>query len=192
MANFCSNCGAPLNGGKFCSKCGSPVTDAPQVNITPAAPNFGVDDDALLESLFIETGASKITMCKRYAKEKGLDISVAKSVVDSFMDTKTFSEKCAANRERQRTGMMAAQQMPPITKRGQAKQRIAENKANGVACCPKCGSTSLSANKKGFGVGKAVVGAALTGGIGLIAGNIGAKKVRITCLNCGHQFWAGK
>ncbi len=65
-------------------------------------------------------------------------------------------------------------------------------KEKSEAGCPKCGSTSLSGNKKGFGVGKAVVGAALTGGIGLLAGNMGAKKVRVTCLKCGHQWWAGK
>jgi len=78
------------------------------------------------------------------------------------------------------------------SKKAKAKNRIIENKENGVACCPKCGSTSLSAHKKGFGIGKAVIGGALTGGIGLIAGNIGAKKIRVTCLNCGKQFWAGK
>lgn len=77
----------------------------------------------------------------------------------------------------------------PITK----KERVKENKRNAVACCPKCGSTSLSANKKGFGIGKAVIGATIIGNpIGLVAGNINAKKVRVTCLNCGHQFWAGK
>lgn len=70
--------------------------------------------------------------------------------------------------------------------------RKSELDSQGLAYCPKCLSTSLSSNKKGFGIGKAVVGAALTGGIGLMAGNIGAKKVRITCLKCGHQFWAGK
>lgn len=81
----------------------------------------------------------------------------------------------------------------PLTKRGQAKQRIAENKAAGVACCPKCGSTSLSANKKGFGVGKAAAGVFLTGGaIGVLAGGIGANKVQVTCLNCGHKFFPGK
>lgn len=64
--------------------------------------------------------------------------------------------------------------------------------SNSVAHCPKCGSTSISADKKGFGVGKAVVGAAVAGPIGLIAGNMGASKVRITCLNCGHQWIAGK
>jgi len=57
--------------------------------------------------------------------------------------------------------------------------------------CPRCGSTSLSANKKGFGIGKAVVGAAITANpLGLVAGNLGAKKVRVTCLKCGKQFWA--
>lgn len=69
------------------------------------------------------------------------------------------------------------------------RQRIKENKKNGIACCPKCGSTSITANKKGYGVGKAVVGASLIGeGVGLIAGTIGSKKVIITCLNCGHQW----
>lgn len=54
--------------------------------------------------------------------------------------------------------------------------------------CPRCGSTSLSGNKKGFGVGKAVVGAMALGPLGLMAGNIGAKKVTVTCLSCGKQF----
>lgn len=68
------------------------------------------------------------------------------------------------------------------------EQRIAQNKKAGIACCPKCGSTSLSANKKGFGVGKAVVGAYVAGPIGLVAGNIHSKKVWVTCLNCGHRW----
>ena len=72
------------------------------------------------------------------------------------------------------------------------KERIARMAAEGVAYCPRCYSTSLSSNKKGFGIGKAIIGAAAVGGIGLIAGNIGAKKVRITCMNCGHEFWAGR
>ena len=73
------------------------------------------------------------------------------------------------------------------------KQRIAENRAAGIACCPKCGSTSLTANKKGYGIGKGVIGAAvLSNPIGLIAGNINSGKVKITCLNCGYQFKPGK
>lgn len=67
-----------------------------------------------------------------------------------------------------------------------------QKEKNSIARCPKCGSTSLSAHKKGFGIGKAVVGAATVGAFGLVAGNLGAKKVRVTCMNCGKQFWAGK
>lgn len=79
-----------------------------------------------------------------------------------------------------------------VEKEQALKERLKQMDKEGIPYCPKCYSTSLSANKKGFGVGKAIVGAALTGGIGLVAGNIGAKKVRLTCLKCGHQFWAGK
>ena len=57
--------------------------------------------------------------------------------------------------------------------------------------CPKCRSTQVSAHKKGFSGGKAVAGAVLTGGIGLLAGTIGSNDVKITCLNCGHVFNPG-
>ena len=63
---------------------------------------------------------------------------------------------------------------------------------NGLACCPKCGSTSLSANKKGFGIGKALVGATLTLGVGLLAGGIGRNKIEVICLKCGNKFKPGK
>lgn len=56
------------------------------------------------------------------------------------------------------------------------------------AKCPKCGSTSLSGGKQGFGVGKAVAGAVLFGGVGLLAGGIGANKTVVTCMKCGYKF----
>lgn len=59
---------------------------------------------------------------------------------------------------------------------------------NAQAKCPKCGSTSLVANKKGFGAGKAAIGYTILGPIGLAAGGINAKKVWVTCLNCGKRF----
>lgn len=58
--------------------------------------------------------------------------------------------------------------------------------------CPKCGSTQLTANKQGFSGKKAVAGAVLTGGIGVLAGTIGSNKVKITCLACGHVFNPGE
>lgn len=58
--------------------------------------------------------------------------------------------------------------------------------------CPNCGSSQLVANKKGFGAGKALTGAVLTGGVGLLAGFIGSGKVKITCLKCGCQWKPGE
>jgi len=58
--------------------------------------------------------------------------------------------------------------------------------------CPKCGSDQLYAGKKGFSGKKAVAGAILTGGIGLLAGTIGSNKILINCLNCGHQWKPGQ
>lgn len=57
--------------------------------------------------------------------------------------------------------------------------------------CPKCNSTQLTSNQKGFSGGKAAAGAILAGGIGLLAGTIGSSNVIITCLRCGHKFKAG-
>jgi RNA polymerase subunit RPABC4/transcription elongation factor Spt4 len=65
------------------------------------------------------------------------------------------------------------------------------NKEN-LLSCPKCNSTELTSNKKGFSGGKALAGAVLTGGIGLLAGTIGSGNVIITCLKCGHNFKAGE
>ena len=72
----------------------------------------------------------------------------------------------------------------PLSKR----ERIKENKRNGVACCPKCGSTSLSSGRQGFGFGKAAVGIWAAGVPGALLGSVGAKKTLVTCLNCGHRW----
>jgi tellurium resistance protein TerD len=57
--------------------------------------------------------------------------------------------------------------------------------------CPKCGSEQLTADRKGFGLGKAAVGGVLLPGVGILAGFLGSRKVLITCLKCGKQWKAG-
>lgn len=79
-----------------------------------------------------------------------------------------------------------------VSNRNREKERVRQMDRDGIVYCPKCHSTSLSANKKGFGVGKAIVGAGLLGPFGLTAGNLGSGKVKVTCLNCGHQFKPGR
>lgn len=54
--------------------------------------------------------------------------------------------------------------------------------------CPRCGSTQLHADKRGFSAGKAITGALLVGPTGLVAGAIGGRKVVVTCLACGHSW----
>ena len=51
--------------------------------------------------------------------------------------------------------------------------------------CPNCGSRKLHIGQKGFSIGKAVAGAVAFGGIGILAGTIGSKKIKATCLECG-------
>ncbi|MTI95419.1 MAG: hypothetical protein FH749_08005 [Firmicutes bacterium] len=73
----------------------------------------------------------------------------------------------------------------------QLKERIAQMDREGKAYCPKCYSADLTAHKKGFGAGKAAVGAVLWLPLAA-AGGIGSGKVKVTCLKCGHQFRPGK
>jgi len=61
-----------------------------------------------------------------------------------------------------------------------------------VARCPKCGSTSITANKKGFSLAKGALGVATVGAYGAIAAGHGKNKVIVTCLKCGHQWKPGK
>ncbi len=55
--------------------------------------------------------------------------------------------------------------------------------------CPKCYLGYLQATgerKGGFSGGKAVVGAAILGPIGIAAGALGKKKVTYVCNRCGY------
>ena len=65
------------------------------------------------------------------------------------------------------------------------------NEAN-LIHCPKCGSTQIQGTEKGYGAGKAAVGVVLTGGVGLLAGLHGSKRVKVNCLNCGHSWIPAK
>ena len=58
--------------------------------------------------------------------------------------------------------------------------------------CPKCSSSQISADKKGFSGKKALGGVLLTGGVGLLAGTIGSNSIVMTCLACGKQFKPGE
>jgi ABC-type dipeptide/oligopeptide/nickel transport system permease subunit len=87
-----------------------------------------------------------------------------------------------------------------------AVKRVELNKQNAVYC-PKCASTELETNKRGYSPLSGIFGALFLGFIGsflglvgtivgiiigILCGFSGSKKVRITCLKCGHKFYPGK
>ena len=59
------------------------------------------------------------------------------------------------------------------------------------ASCPRCGSTSISTQKKGFGLGKAIAGVFAVGTAGALAGAAGSNKVYNVCQKCGHKWVPG-
>ena len=74
---------------------------------------------------------------------------------------------------------------------------------NAAACCPYCGSTSLSVSRRGYRLGRGLFWALVLGffnfwlfavpgflvgvAIGLVIGNVGSKKIKVVCLNCGRE-----
>lgn len=67
-----------------------------------------------------------------------------------------------------------------------------ELKAQGVAHCPKCKSTSIQyvERRKKLSVGRAVVGGTLLGPLGATVGAVTSNKHKgyIKCLNCGNTY----
>lgn len=158
-------------------------------NVSPKyAESFLINDNYTIQ--FDRNSSDKL---QKYIDEVITDIKV-KIIVDhinlsSSILTKTVSSNSLIQSVNRTLNKITEVENERVTRFQDKKRELNEQ---GVAYCPKCLSTSLSGNKKGFGIGKAIIGVAATGGIGLIAGNIGAKKVRVTCLKCGYQFWAGK
>ena len=70
------------------------------------------------------------------------------------------------------------------------KDRIKQMDKEGIVYCPKCFSTQVTANKKGFSLGKAAAGTLIAGGP--LLGAIGRNKIEVTCLKCGNKWKAGK
>jgi Zn finger protein HypA/HybF involved in hydrogenase expression len=74
---------------------------------------------------------------------------------------------------------------------GTSSINTALNSKNDIQCS-KCGSPQIMATKKGFGVGKAAVGAVLLGPVGLIGGMINSNHILLSCIKCGNQWEPSK
>ncbi|MCO4288437.1 hypothetical protein NFW40_03960 [Clostridioides difficile] len=158
--------------------------------------------DLDIASIIEECEYSKVNSIKRINQLTNLSLTQCKKIVDDYFrnnslgNIEKYDSVKTINDEKKHNNKIKKLQEEQLkleiknTKLSIKQQKNAIKQDKKTARCPKCGSTSLSAHKKGFGIGKAVVGAWAVGGIGLVAGNANAKKVRVTCLKCGKQFWA--
>lgn len=80
----------------------------------------------------------------------------------------------------------------PGKKKDDRKAKIAELEKAGEVYCPKCLSTKITAQKKGFGFIRGALGASVGIDVGMIAGGIGSNKILCTCMKCGYQWKPGK
>lgn len=164
---FCPECGKEVN-GKFCCYCGSPLLNVETKSITTPQ-NNNIDYDLILKECEYDKEKAAI----RLKKETGLKYRECQKLLSA-----SYNRYIAANPK-------------PINEPPKEFKNPWEEDA--TVRCPKCGSTSLSADKKGFGFGKGAAGLIVAGPVaGLLAGGIGSKGVTVTCLSCGHQFKAGK
>ena len=92
---FCTNCGQQLQeGAKFCSNCGTPVGTATPATPAPTGPELvmtlnGHDIDlvALHDKHGLFTPRSfKINAIKDVKERAGVDLTTAKSFIDSIID----------------------------------------------------------------------------------------------------------
>lgn len=171
MPKFCSQCGNSLEeNAKFCSSCGTKIEpekiNSPE-NVIMMNLN-GIDFD--LVEMVKETNGDFIPSVSYLTDKIKIEQSASISFMLQFKDDKTLLKKAKALAKERR------------------ESEVNELKAKKEVFCPQCLSTSVSANKKGFGLGKAALGGIALGPVGLLAGMIGSKKIKLTCLNCGNQF----
>lgn len=190
---FCPNCGKNCGDANFCSSCGTklnvqypspadpPKKTAPksiyqanvnghEINLLKVVGKYGANTPRVYSYLRREYGIPKEQAMELLAPFEAQVVANKPSHKNIFFETvDELAEKSAAEVKRKK-----------------------ELEASGQVYCPKCLSTSISANQKGFGFARGAIGAAVGLDVGLIAGGIGSKKVVCTCLNCGYQWKAGK
>lgn len=169
-----------------CPECGGKVS-----NKAPACIHCGYPLQKQEEEI------SQVQYCPYCGKQNGIESMFCAYCGKSFIQTE--SQELVNVEAAQVTDIMDFKSdldLPSDSLRLQQVQIIQQQRQfeeqqrqfNAQAKCPKCGSTSLSGGKQGFGVGKAVAGVVLLGGVGVLAGGIGANKTVVTCLNCGYKF----
>lgn len=177
---FCPNCGNDCGEANFCSNCGHDLgRNSQPSSIAKSGPD--------MEYYFSKYGKDRIGAIQELRIETGWSPMVAKAEIDKYFDQKQ-SVSCASAPDSALREVKKALNL----KKSAFKEKKADLDASGQVYCPKCLSTSVTANQKGFGFARGALGASIGLDVGLIAGGIGSKKVICTCLKCGYQWKPGK
>lgn len=181
----CSNCGKEVEEtAKFCSHCGV------KKNL------LEIKKEPITEEIEIQK-CGKCNQEKRniYIGTEFTGNRVCTNCDVTLGECPNCRSKLRTNKAQQCKSCKASWRIsPPLednTKKTLSIKLIETDSANKIKC-PNCKSNSITANKKGFGLGKAVLGGFLTGGIGLLGGFIGSNKIKLTCLSCGYNWKPGK
>jgi hypothetical protein len=178
---FCSNCGNLVTeDANFCTQCGNMLKSAPlpdEVNAEHLEEVYPEVEQSVTcticdqpkRRIYIGLGATTRFVCASHDIEPGICPDCK-----APLRTKT-AQQCGTCKASWRETKPEPLESKNIESRG--------------GSCPKCGRKEYTANRKGFGVKRAIVGGALLGPLGLLAGATGRKKIEVTCLRCSHRWY---
>ncbi|WP_296912442.1 zinc ribbon domain-containing protein [uncultured Megasphaera sp.] len=181
---FCSNCGAKLaDGAKFCSNCGAKVA------------NTEVADSEPKKVLWMLNGVQVdvVDLAVRYKlyKKRNDGINAAKEARQltgcSLRDSVTFISSIKSN---ENALALAEEKAAQIALEAEQAKKAFDQEGEEMQglFCPKCHSRNIYIDKKGYSLTKGIVGTALLGPLGLIAGKHHSNRLRYTCMDCGHKW----
>lgn len=154
-----------------------------QLDITPnIAGNISVRDNGV----YFDVLMSKKAFFS-FDDIKSVTVFPKKIKIESIHYSKSYVNEFTIEKEKELNKFIEA-----IASQKRDLLALSDELTNDELRCPECNSQHIDVQKKGFGVGKAAVGALAIGPYGLLAGGIGKNKLQLTCLKCGHKFKPGK
>lgn len=179
---FCTKCGKELqNEANFCANCGHKVQAVVDSKMAEDPELIPITLPTVLNNVEFDAVGFAI----KYQLFNRLKCNGIQAMKDLRVATNcklSEATKCVTTLQKDEH----LKQLVQTEEKRRADSFQAEADSLTGAFCPKCHSKHISIDKKGYSLGKGLVGAILVGPVGFIAGAHKANKHRFLCLNCGH------